>query len=190
MYPKSFSWKSRILGVGKQGSCGSCYAFSTMKMLEARLNISKNEFVSLSVQHAISCSFYNQGCSGGYPYLVMKFANEFELIPEQCKPYLESDGKCSANYCDIKTIPYIYKANNNRYLGGSYGQCSQKIMMDELMKNGPIVVSFEPDYNFMMYKSGIYHSIDNNTWITKGLPKPEWEKVDHSVLLVGWGKTN
>lgn len=61
-------------------------------------------------------------------------------------------------------------------------------MMQELKEKGPIVVSFEPDYNFMMYKSGIYHSIDEKTWISKGLPKPEWEKVDHSVLLVGWGE--
>lgn len=74
-----------------------------------------------------------------------------------------------------------------KYIGDSYGQCSQKKMMEELYKNGPIVVSFEPDYNFMMYKSGIYHAIEENTWIEKGLPKPEWQKVDHSVLLVGWG---
>jgi cathepsin C len=60
-------------------------------------------------------------------------------------------------------------------------------MMEELYKNGPIVVSFEPDYNFMMYKSGVYHSFEDSTWIEKGLPKPEWQKVDHSVLLVGWG---
>jgi cathepsin C len=60
--------------------------------------------------------------------------------------------------------------------------------MEEVYKNGPVVVSFEPDYNFMMYKSGIYHSIDSKTWINKGLPKPEWQKVDHSVLLVGWGE--
>ncbi len=61
-------------------------------------------------------------------------------------------------------------------------------MIQELSEKGPIVVSFEPDYNFMMYKSGIYHSIDEKTWISKGIPKPEWEKVDHSVLLVGWGE--
>jgi len=95
--------------------------------------------------------------------------------------------------CDIESLPYVYKANNYHYIGGSYGQCSEKKLMTELSENGPIVVSFEPDYNFMMYKSGIYHSIDEKTWISKRLPKPEWEKVDHSVLLVGWGedeKTN
>jgi cathepsin C len=60
-------------------------------------------------------------------------------------------------------------------------------MMEDIYKNGPIVVSFEPDYNFMLYKKGIYHSLYNDSWIVKGLPKPEWEKVDHSVLLAGWG---
>lgn len=60
-------------------------------------------------------------------------------------------------------------------------------MMEEL-KKGPIVVSFEPDYNFMMYKGGVYHAFDEDTWISRSLPKPEWEKVDHSVLLVGWGE--
>merc|ERR1740130_807141 len=40
----------------------------------------------------------------------------------------------------------------------------------------------------MMYKSGIYHSIDEKTWMTNNVPRPEWEKVDHSVLLVGWGE--
>lgn len=89
--------------------------------------------------------------------------------------------------CDMKTIPFIYRASNYSYVGGSYGQCSEKKILEEVHKNGPIVVSFEPDYNFMMYKSGIYHSLDSQSWMSQGIPKPEWQKVDHSVLLVGWG---
>jgi len=94
------------------------------------------------------------------------------------------------NTCNVKNLPHIYRAKNYRYVGGSYGQCTQKKMMEELMKNGPIVVSFEPDYNFMLYKSGIYHALDEKTWMENHFPKPEWEKVDHSVLLVGWGEDN
>jgi cathepsin C len=88
----------------------------------------------------------------------------------------------------VDTLPNVYKPENFRYLGGSYGKCSQKLMMEELMKKGPVVVSFEPDYHFMLYRRGIYHSLSKNTWIDRGLPRPEWTKVDHSVLLVGWGK--
>src|SRR5690606_26555455 len=85
--PTNFNWKHILKPAASQGNCGSCYVYSTMKMLEARLKIKYNHDVDLSVQHALDCSYYNQGCSGGYPYLVMKYSHEFELIPEHCKPY-------------------------------------------------------------------------------------------------------
>jgi cathepsin C len=86
-FPKSFDWKKILKPAGSQGNCGSCYAYSTMRMMEARLKIAFNHDVNLSVQHTLDCSIYNQGCDGGYPFLVMKYASEFELIPENCKPY-------------------------------------------------------------------------------------------------------
>ena len=61
-------------------------------------------------------------------------------------------------------------------------------MMREIQENGPIVCSFSPDYTFSLYKSGIYDSIGVKTWKNLGLSKPQWEKVDHSVLCIGWGK--
>lgn len=38
-------------------------------------------------------------------------------------------------------------------------------MMQEIKNNGPIVVSFEPKMDFMYFNSGIYHSVDANSWI-------------------------
>jgi cathepsin C len=186
LLPKNFDWKDKVRVAGNQGACGSCYAWSTMRMLESRINILYDTNVKLSVQHTLDCSYYNQGCRGGYSYLVLKFANEFELIPEHCHPYKAEDGKCK-NLCDETTITK-YKVSDYSYLGGSYGKCTEQLMMEELRKNGPFVVSIEPDYSFMFYKSGIYHAIDETSWIRQGLSKPEWQKVDHSVLLVGWGE--
>jgi cathepsin C len=94
IYPKNFDWKHILKPAGSQGNCGSCYVYSTMRMIEARLKIKYNHDINLSVQHALDCSFYNQGCNGGYPILVMKYATEFGLIPEACKAYQEADGKC------------------------------------------------------------------------------------------------
>lgn len=90
MFPKQFDWKHATKAAGTQGNCGSCYAYSTIKMTEARLNILFNHDVNLSIQHPLDCSFYTQGCNGGYPYLIMKFANEFGLLPDTCKPYAVS----------------------------------------------------------------------------------------------------
>jgi cathepsin C len=86
-FPKNFDWKEKLKTAGSQGNCGSCYVYSTIRMIQARLKIKYNHDVDLSIQHPLDCSFYNQGCNGGYPFLVMKFAKEFELIPESCKPY-------------------------------------------------------------------------------------------------------
>ena len=45
------------------GSCGSCYAFSSMGMLEARLRVASNNTVrvTLSPQDVVECSQYSQG---------------------------------------------------------------------------------------------------------------------------------
>lgn len=45
-----------------------------------------------------------------------------------------------------------YKAVNYKYIGGSYGLSNEYDMMAEIEKNGPIVVSFEPDEGFISYK--------------------------------------
>jgi cathepsin C len=37
--------------------------------------------------------------------------------------------------------------------------------MEEVKKNGPVVVSFEPAHDFMYYRKGIYHSVEANEWI-------------------------
>ena len=70
----------------------------------------------------------------------------------------------------IGKILYIKK----RYLGGSYGKTTEREMMEEIQKNGPIVVSFEPGMDFMYYEEGIYHSVDAAQWILSHEQAPEW----------------
>lgn len=62
---------------------------ATLSMLEARIRRQTSNKVKerLSVQHVLSCSVYNQGCNGGYAYLVLKFGKEIELLPEKCMKY-------------------------------------------------------------------------------------------------------
>jgi cathepsin C len=120
--------------------------------------------------------------------LVEKYANEFDLVPEDCVPYEASDGFCEDG-CDVSQLSEVYRTENHRFLGGAYGKSNERVMMEEIMKNGPIVVSFEPAFDFMYYRNGVYHSVDANDWIEANEDPPEWEKVDHSVLCYGWGET-
>merc|ERR1719213_977574 len=59
--------------------------------------------------------------------------------------------------------------------------------MWELYLNGPLVLSFEPADDFMFYSDGIYQSATPQK-NTNNLVENPWERVDHAVLVVGWGE--
>ncbi|MRB67810.1 hypothetical protein GH825_31125, partial [Bacillus thuringiensis] len=76
---------------------GSCYAFASVEMNEARLRIATNNTVQLtfSPPDIVECSEYSQGCDGGFPYLIGgKYAEDFGLVEESCRPYSAKSGKC------------------------------------------------------------------------------------------------
>ncbi len=109
----------------------------------------------ISVSHVLKCSTYNQGCDGGYSYLVSKFFNEFEIYPKECFDEIESN--CVQKTC-MEKEPFKnikFSVTDYYYVGGSYGKTDAQNLKMELYKNGPIVVSFEPDNLFMNYRTGI-----------------------------------
>jgi len=154
----------------------------------------------ISLDHTIKCSYYNQECDGGYSILVSKFFNEFELYPEECWD-VNNSSTCYQTICQNKKeyADKKFTVKDYYYVGGSYGKTDANNLKMELYKNGPIAVSFEPDELFFNYSQGILDFTDedikklgikvyNNNDNSKS--KPEWQKVDHSVVLIGWGKEN
>ena len=79
-----------------------------------------------------------------------------------------------------------YRADGHRYVGGYYGNehLNEADMMRELREKGPFVVGVEPKDDFMYYSEGIYES-----GAMKHSPDG-WQRVDHAVLLTGWGEEN
>eukprot|EP00392_Amoebophrya_sp_AT5.2_P009927 g9958.t1 len=267
-FPKNFDWrgenewgKNFLEPPMDQKDCGSCYMVSSMRMLSARNRIYghlfyfiSNYFKSFELLHGGGAQDwkddFNQGCSGGYPFLASKWSEEVGLIPAECFPYETSEdrevvqeaelvpGKCSKKSVDKNCLERYFggagrassragaknktetatlasaattaftsttrdavpRVTNYHYVGGYYGGNNLRDMMRELMEKGPLVVSFEPSEDFMLYKSGIYFSgklpmmMEEETENSgkEGEKKknkiPEWTKVDHAVLLVGWGE--
>jgi len=181
--PNSWDWRNvsginYVPAVRNQGSCGSCYAFSSLGMIEARLRVAtKNEMqVNLSPQDIVGCSSYSQGCEGGFPYLVAgKYAQDHGVVAEECNPYTGMDSTCSSKKCPRK---YVSKY---RYVGGYYGACNEEMMKISLVKSGPMSVSFEVYPDFMHYSGGVYH---HSHLVDKFNP---FELTNHAVLLVGYG---
>lgn len=88
--------------------------------------------------------------------MVGKFAHDVHLLPEKCKLSTASDGTCKDLDCKLEDIDTVYTVSDYWHVGGAYGDSNEELMMREIMKNGPIVASFEPSYEFMVYDSGIY----------------------------------
>lgn len=181
--PDSWDWRNvsgvnYVPAVRNQGSCGSCYAFSSLGMLESRLRVAtKNQMrVNLSPQDVVGCSSYSQGCEGGFPYLVAgKYAQDYGVVAEECNPYTGVDSACSTHKCARK---YVSKY---RYVGGYYGACNEEAMKISLVKSGPLSVSFEVYPDFMHYSGGVYQ---HSKLLDKFNP---FELTNHAVLLVGYG---
>jgi len=182
--PASVDWRNKdgfnyAGDVRSQGRCGSCYAFAMAYQAESRLHIKTNrrEHVVFSPQQMLSCSITNQGCNGGYPYLLAKHAHEIGMVPESCHPYtLESE--CSKGCTDSD----VYFADSDYgYIGGFYGASEEIGMMEELVKNGPFVVALQVPRELFYYRRGIFRSR------TTGESEEHWMKTNHAVTIVGYG---
>ncbi|KAL0973447.1 hypothetical protein UPYG_G00203780 [Umbra pygmaea] len=182
--PKSWDWRN-INGVNylspvrNQASCGSCYSFASMGMLEARVRIQTNntETPTFSPQQVVSCSQYSQGCDGGFPYLIGKYIQDFGIVDETCFPYTGMDSPCS-----VPKDCFRHYVADYGYVGGFYGGCSESAMMLELVNNGPMGVAFEVYPDFMHYQKGIYHHTGLHDVYNP------FELTNHAVLLVGYGQ--
>uniref|UniRef100_A0A0B6ZA32 Dipeptidyl peptidase 1 n=1 Tax=Arion vulgaris TaxID=1028688 RepID=A0A0B6ZA32_9EUPU len=186
--PESFDWRNVngvnfVSPVRDQGGCGSCYAFGSLGMDEARIRILTNNTQKpvFSPQDVVECSPYSQGCEGGFPYLIGgKYAEDYGLVLEDCNPYKGIDGKCQTNPACVR-----HYFTNYQYVGGYYGATNEAVMLQALYEEGPLAVGFFVYDDFFNYKSGIYHHVPS---IDGGIGRfNPFDITNHAVLLVGWG---
>ena len=181
-----------------QGECGSCYIFSTVGSLESRLRILTNmeDKTEFSRQFPVSCNFYTEGCKGGYPYLVAKFFNEFEIVPNDCFPYKASQVSCN-QVCDYTKNKKKYTVSKYEFLGGFYGNTTEEDMIKEIRARGPTPGHVLANNVFSLYSGGILTgtklifnsdtSPTKNTLNEKGLT---FENFTHGIMIVGYGEEN
>ncbi|KAL9245580.1 hypothetical protein vseg_019215 [Gypsophila vaccaria] len=173
--PQDFDWRDKgaVTPVKDQGSCGSCWSFSTTGALEGAHFLATGELVSLSEQQLVDCDHqcdpneYNScdaGCNGGlmnnaFEYILKAGGVERELD----YPYTGRDGTCRFDKSKIAA-----KVSNFSVVSTNEDQIAAN-----LVKNGPLAVAINAVF-MQTYIGGV------------SCPYICTRRLDHGVLLVGY----
>ncbi|KAL7085238.1 hypothetical protein ACP275_14G269800 [Erythranthe tilingii] len=168
--PDSIDWREKgaVVPIKDQGSCGSCWAFSTITAVEGINQIATGELISLSEQELVDCDrSYNQGCNGG----LMDYAFQFiikngGIDSDQDYPYKGRDAKCDQTRKNAKVVSID---------GYEDVPVSDEKALQKAAASQPISVAVEAGgRDFQLYNSGIFSG-------KCGV------ELDHGVSVVGYG---
>ncbi|XP_012273561.1 digestive cysteine proteinase 1 [Orussus abietinus] len=177
--PDSIDWRlfGAVTPVKDQSVCGSCWSFGTTGAIEGAYYVKYGKLVRLSQQALIDCSwgFGNNGCDGGEDFRSYQWMLKHGGLPteDDYGGYLGQDG-----YCHINNVTLTAKITG--FVNVTPGD--PNALKVAIIKNGPISVSIDASHKtFSFYSNGIYY--DPNCGNTE-------DKLDHAVLVVGYGSIN
>ncbi|CAH2061602.1 unnamed protein product [Thlaspi arvense] len=175
--PEDFDWRDRgaVTPVKNQGSCGSCWSFSTTGALEGAHFLATGKLVSLSEQQLVDCDHEcdpeqegscDSGCNGG----LMNSAFEYTLktgglMREEDYPYTGTD----VGTCKLDKSRIVASVSNFSVVSINEDQIAAN-----LVKNGPLAVAINAAY-MQTYMGGV------------SCPYICSRRLNHGVLLVGYG---
>lgn len=169
--PKTLDYRKMgmVTPVKNQGSCGSCWAFSSAGALEGQLANKTGKLVDLSPQNLVDCVTENDGCGGGY------MTNAFHYVQvnggidsEEGYPYVGEDQPCRYNSTGMA-------AQCKGYEEVPVGD--EHALAVALFKAGPVSVGIDATLStFQFYQRGVYYDRNCNK-----------DDINHAVLAVGFG---
>lgn len=193
-----------------QGTCGSCWSFSVIGMIEGQVAKTTGRLTRMSEQHLVDCSWPagNLGCDGGDNADTLEWAlnsNQGDLpTSDSYGTYLGMNGFChfdkSEGLVGLEDVPAPPPGSKTHitvgatikscwHVAGPY-QVSEQAAITQLsyalVSEGPISVYVDaghPDFSF--YSGGVYDNPDSTTGIDKA--GVHTDKLDHLVLATGFG---
>ncbi|CAH2104173.1 unnamed protein product [Euphydryas editha] len=164
--PEEFDWRQKgVVTRVKNQMCNSCWAFSATGTVESAYAIKTRQQVVLAEQQLIDCDKQSDGCNGGYPIKALKYFQDNGAMTEDDYPYEAKNGQCRFNSQKVKA-----KVKNCVLVQGN-----EDGFVEKLLQIGPLSIALDAE-PVQHYKGGIMKTDCQGT------------KVNHAVLLVGYGK--
>ena len=175
--PEAFDWREKgyVTRVRDQGSCGSCWAFSSIANIEGQYFKLKGELKEFSEQFLVDCDTIDMACQGG---LMM---NTFEFISQNGGfMYLEDyeykgvKRKCEADpakYVDAKVVKGIQYGTGS----DTWREVDEEELKKILVEVGPLAVALNAS-SLSSYVKGVFDPTSCSVY-----------GMNHAVTMVGYG---
>jgi C1A family cysteine protease len=177
--PDAWDWRDKgyVSPIKDQGSCGSCWAFSTIANLEGLYYKEKGVMVTMSEQMLVDCDTIDSGCNGGLMENTFTWLKENGgIMTDDDYPYTGYKGSCKSDpskYVDMKITGY-------KKLGSSWSTWSavdEEEVKEFLYETGPLAIALNADY--LSYYTGGIVDYTSSQCPSSG--------INHAVTLVGYG---
>jgi len=165
--------KGAVTAIKNQGSCGSCWSFSTTGSVEALNFIYTGNLIGLSEQNLMDCSgnYGNNGCNGGLMDSAFKYIIANNGIDREADyPYQAAAGSCRFQSAwtgaTMKGYSDVQSGNEGALASAANSQ--------------PVSVAIDASHqSFQLYSNGIYFESACSS-----------SALDHGVLVIGYGSDN
>ncbi|CAH0490578.1 unnamed protein product [Peronospora farinosa] len=202
--PMEWDWTTKDGGkymtpIKNQGTCGSCWAFAGVSVLESRFAIEHQVQASvLSVEQVLSCSApldhiqskfddnmisSSKGCAGGMPFLTyayLNFVKPHGISCENTYPYVMATNETETQCHPLNTtdVAVAWKKNVSDYKVVAVNE--QALLRAVTL--GPVTANMDATGDgFRHYAGGIYDAQDCRS---------DGDEVNHAVVVVGFGQSD
>jgi C1A family cysteine protease len=161
------SYTGYYTSIKNQGSCGSCWAFAAVGLLESMILKNDGIEVDLSEQYMLSCNPWDWGCGGGY------WPQDMLVDPgaamESCFPYVADEVPCK----DTCATPY--QIQSWAFVTEDNVVPPTDLIKQAIYTYGAVQAGVWVDRWFQMYTDGVFNRCKKKT---------NW--TNHAIILCGW----
>ena len=179
-YPDSLDYRDYMgenwmTSVKNQGSCGSCWAFSTIGAIEGFINLYYNGLnVDLSEQELVSSCCENCGnCNGGLSMSALDYIQEEGIVEELCFNYQAENTEC--NLCENLENVKWKLFHIDEYISNN------EIARSKLHSNGPLPMVIDI-WNHATTFIGYEKNNIEDIWIFKNSWGEDWGEEGYGYI--------